>query len=90
MIGWPLGARRERRRRVIGAALLLPVMIALTTPVLLLGLVDTVLYPMGFSADGQLRALLQPFVFMEMGGRWLLPLVAATLCICVAATPRAR
>jgi hypothetical protein len=30
---------------------------------------------------------MQPFVFMEMGGLWLLPLAAAFVCIRIAALP---
>jgi hypothetical protein len=83
--GWPISHRRELLRRLVGFVLLLPVVAALTTPVLLVGLVESRLHPDSFSAAAQWRALAQPWVFMEMGGRWLLPLLAALLCIRLAA-----
>jgi hypothetical protein len=78
---WPTSSRRETFGRVIGSLLLLPVVVALTTPPLLVGLVESTLHPKSLSADPQFAALIQPWVFMEMGGRWLLPLAAAALCI---------
>jgi hypothetical protein len=81
VIGWPAAGRRELARRAMGALLLLPAIIGFTTPVLLVGLVGAGLHPERFSSDVQLSALLHPFVFIEMGGGWLLPLIAAALCI---------
>jgi hypothetical protein len=81
VIGWPISHRHEILRRLLGFLVLLPVVVALTTPVLLVGLVESRVHPESFSADAQWTALIQPWVFMEMGGGWLLPLVAALLCV---------
>jgi hypothetical protein len=81
VIGWPIGDRRETLRRALGCVLLLPIILASTTPLLLYGLVEATLHPESFGAGAQVKALWQPFVFMEMGGSWLLPLVAAALCV---------
>lgn len=82
---WPIAGRREAVGRFVASLVLLPCVVALTTPVLLLGRVEAALDPSTFRAESQLTALLQPFVFMEMGGRWLLPLITAFLAIRVAA-----
>jgi hypothetical protein len=87
VVGWPMIRRREILRRILGSLLLLPVVVWLTTPLLLVGLVKSRLHPESFSSNAQLTALLQPFVFMEMGGLWLLPLAAALVCIRIAALP---
>jgi len=81
VFGWPTKNRREMLRRILSSAIALPIVLGLTTPLLLIGLANSTLYPESFRADSQLRALLQPFVFMELGGRWLLPLVAAAVSI---------
>ena len=86
-VGWPIIRRREILWRILGSVLLLPAVIWLTTPLLLVGLVNSRLPPESFSSDAQLTALMQPFVFMEMGGLWLLPLAAAFVCIRIAALP---
>jgi hypothetical protein len=78
---WPIAGRREAIGRTVASLVLLPCVVALTTPVLLLGRVQAALDPSSFRAGSQLTALLQPFVFMEMGGRWLLALVAGFLAI---------
>jgi hypothetical protein len=81
VVSWPIGRRAEVIGRILSSFVLLPFIVAATTPMLLLGLVNSVLNPASFSTHSQWTALLQPFVFMEMGGRWLLPLVAALLCV---------
>lgn len=82
VVGWPIGNSVERRRRILASLLMLPLVVALTTPIALVGLEKMARNPDRFGgADGQLTSLMQPFVLMEMGGRWLLPLVAALVCI---------
>ncbi len=81
LLGWPTMSRRESLRRALAAGALLPIVLGLTTPVLLVGLVAAELHPESYSANAQLNALLQPFVFVEMGGGWLLALVGAAICI---------
>jgi hypothetical protein len=90
VVSWPIGRRAEVMGRLLSSFVLLPCIVAATTPMLLLGLVNAVLNPASFSAGSQLTVLLQPFVFMEMGGRWLLPLVAALLCVRVGAMANKR
>jgi hypothetical protein len=85
VVGWPAGTRVEWRRRAIAALLLMPCVVALTTPITLMGLANMGRDPDAFNGtQGQLTALMQPFAVMEMGGRWLVPLVAAVVCIRVA------
>jgi hypothetical protein len=81
VVGWPIANRREMTLRGGGALLVLPAIIAATTPVLLVGLVNVGLHPETYSTAAQFATLLHPFVFIEMGGVWLLPLIAAALCI---------
>jgi hypothetical protein len=81
---WPISRWREVYRRLLGSLFLVPVVVSLTTPLLLVGLADTSLYPENFQSDKQLTALLQPFVFLESGGNWLLPLMAAVVCVRIA------
>jgi hypothetical protein len=79
VVAWPVGHRREWLKRAVASVLLLPVVI-LPGPILLAALAEMPLHPASFSADSQ-HALMQPFVFMELGGLWLLPLAAACLSI---------
>jgi hypothetical protein len=81
LLAWPLASRRELVRRLLWGVPLFALVVALTTPLLLSGLANTVLRPDTFRSDAQLTALLQPFVFMEMGGLFLVPLLAACLGI---------
>jgi hypothetical protein len=85
VLAWPIRQWREVYRRLFGSLLLLPTVVALTTPLLLIGIADAALYPQTFRSDGQLTALWQPFVFLEMGGDWLVPVIAAAVCIRLAA-----
>ena len=75
---WPINGWREAIGRAVGAVLLLPPVVALTTIVLLVGRVEHFLHHA--SIQSQSGFLLQPYVFMEEGGRWLVPLLAATFC----------
>jgi hypothetical protein len=88
LIAWPAADRREIVKRIVAAAWLLPLVVALTTPPLLVGVVESKLHADTFAAGAQLTALLQPFVFMEMGGSWLCPLLAASVCLRVSAWRR--
>jgi hypothetical protein len=85
VVGWPAVGSSERRKRTIAALIALPCVVMLTTPIVLVSLENMGRHPEQYNgARGQLVALMQPFAVMEMGGRWLLPLVAAVFCIRVA------
>lgn len=82
VVAWPIGDWAERRRRVVASLLALPVVVVLTTPIGFVGVENMRRHAGLFDgAQGQMGAMMQPFVLMELGGRWLLPLVAAALCI---------
>lgn len=81
VIVWPWQRRGEVVGRVVASTLLLPVVVALTTPVSLMGLAQWSLYPDLANEQRPLIALLQPMAFVEMGGGWLIALLSATLCI---------
>lgn len=82
VLAWPIAAaRREILWRVLGSVVLVPAVVALSTPVLLVGLVRSDLAPRALSADSQFLALVQPLAFMELGGSWLLPVLAALVGI---------
>ena len=80
-LAWPLRRRREAISRTLAFLLLVPLVFASTAAPLLLGLVHTWMYPGSFSPDAPIHALLQPFVFIELGGGWLIALIAAVLGI---------
>lgn len=82
LVSWPATGRSEGIRRTLAALLALPCLVMLTTPVALMGLQSMGANPGLYDgSQGQLAALLQPFAIMELGGRWLLPLIAALVCI---------
>ena len=75
---WPLPSWRDRGKLLLISIPLLVTLIALTIPTLLLGHVEAVLLNAAQKVAD--RELNQPFimdwvVFIETGGRWVLPLV---------------
>jgi hypothetical protein len=80
-LAWPLRRRREAVSRTLAFLLVVPLVFASTTAPLLLGLAHTGMYPGSFTSDAPVHALLQPFVFIELGGNWLIALIAALLGI---------
>ncbi|MDR3414865.1 MAG: hypothetical protein P4L83_01650 [Nevskia sp.] len=79
---WPFAGYRELAVRLLGTALPLPVIVALTTSLLLVERVEVFLnHAATYRTESQFVVMTQPFVFMESGGRWLLPLLAAALCV---------
>jgi len=83
LLGWPADSRAELRIRLLSALPMLLLILALTAPVQLVGQVQMVQAELAALA-GEPRGeppLVTLMVFMESGGRWLLPLVAGILCI---------
>lgn len=83
LIAWPVRRLAERARlMLLGVAATLAILAA-TTPFVLAGLVETSFQDL---ADQLGTARAEPWfltwmIFLESGGRWLLPLLAAALCI---------
>ena len=80
---WSFSGWREAAVRVaLGLAALLPVL-ALTTPVLLVGMQQIAFVEAAQHHGGNVQqpALLTLMIFMECGGRWLLPLALALACV---------
>jgi hypothetical protein len=85
VMAWPTRNASEMAKRLFGAVMILPCVVALAAPMVLVGLEDMGRNPISSSdTGGTVRALLQPFAFMEMGGRWLIPLLAAIWLIRIA------
>lgn len=82
VVGWPTVDSREARRRSLAALLMMPCIVALSAPTALVGLESMGRNPDLFTpTPGSITAFLQPFAFLEMGGRWVLPLLAAVACV---------
>jgi len=85
LLGWPTRTGSEMPKRFLAALPLIPCVAAVSAPVALVGLENIGRNPSVSGAElGTMTGLFQPFVFMELGGRWLLPLVAAGVCIWLA------
>lgn len=78
---WPLQARGEATWRIAGSLVLLPLILSLTAAPLLLGLADWTLHPDAVLPASSLRMLMRPMAFIEMGGGWMLALLAAGVCL---------
>lgn len=85
LLAWPAGRWRELALRLVVAAPLLLLIVALTAPILLVGQVQMVVADLaGLAGDARREPpLVTLMVFMESGGRWLLPLAGGVLCIAV-------
>jgi len=82
VVAWPARDRTEVRKRIMLAALILPCVVGLAAPMVLVGLEHRGRNPDLYGGGGgEMTALLQPFAFMEMGGRWLFPVLGAVLSI---------
>jgi len=91
LLGWPA---RNAREFVLRASLALPGLVltmACTAPLLLAGKLQMQLMQViqALGASPPSTSLVTAMLFMESGGRWLLPIVCATMCIALAARPRA-
>jgi hypothetical protein len=83
LLAWPAGRWRELAARLLVAVPVLLLLLALTAPILLAGQVQMVAADLAVLAGGPRREplLVTLMVFMESGGRWLLPLAGGVLCI---------
>ena len=83
LLAWPAGRWRELAARLVAAVPILLLILALTAPILLVGQVQMVAADLAVLAGGPRREplLVTAMVFMESGGRWLLPLAGGVLCI---------
>lgn len=89
LAAWPLAGRRDLVRRIVLAGPLVVLLLALTLPFTLMGLVEI--------AIAELRAAhgtpvpraweISYLVFLEAGGRWLLPLALALACVLRSGSP---
>jgi hypothetical protein len=82
VVSWPTVDSRDARRRFLAALFVMPCIVALSAPTVLVGLESMGRNPDLFTpTSGNIAAFFQPFAFLEMGGRWVLPLVAAVACV---------
>jgi hypothetical protein len=86
LCAWPVDRLREVVSRVTCGAIALLPLIALTTPLLLVGKVHALFAETAAAAGVTHDAhfVVPLFLFMESGGRWLLPLILGTLCVLLA------
>jgi hypothetical protein len=84
--GWPWARRREAIVRVLLAFAVLPLILAIGTPVLLAGRqqIAFIEAALRHGAKFQEPSLVTFMIFMESGGGWLLPLTAAAVCVLAA------
>lgn len=80
---WPLLGIREAAWRVLLALASLPIILALCTPVLLVGLQQMLFVEAAAQHGGAFHepGAVTLMIFMESGGRWLLPLMIAVACV---------
>jgi hypothetical protein len=80
---WPFASRIEALVRVLLAAPAVPALLALTTPVLLTGLAQMSIVELALKHGANFHepGLVTLLIFMESGGRWLLPLALAVACV---------
>lgn len=83
VLAWPFKSARELLTRLLVSLPLLVIMLALTAPVLLAGKLDMLLLDAGEYVGVSMEPsfLVHLTIFMEAGGRWLVPIVAAISCI---------
>jgi len=83
LLAWPPDRRSELLIRLLVALPMFLLILALTAPIQLVGQVQMVLAELAALAGEPQREppLVTLMVFMESGGRWLLPLAGAVLCI---------
>lgn len=85
LLAWPMESRREAFARLAWGLAAVILVLCLTTPLFLAGRLEMSLSQSALAAGLKVRWFRSPLlvwmVFTEMGGRWLLPIVLATLCI---------
>ncbi|MFN0039708.1 MAG: hypothetical protein ACKVP2_09375 [Burkholderiales bacterium] len=85
IISWPFSGNREAVMRMTLAIAVTPPILALSTPVLLVGGQQLAFFEAALRRGAALQesGMVTLMVFMESGGRWLLPLTAAVACVLV-------
>ena len=83
LLAWPADRWGELTARLLAAVPVLVLILALTAPLLLVGQAQMVVADLAALAGDPRREplLVTLMVFMESGGRWLLPLAGGVLCI---------
>jgi hypothetical protein len=83
LLSWPTTSAREWGLRVLTGLPALLVVLLLSAPILLIGRVQMWLTELAVRNGAPFHepAWVTFMIFMESGGRWLLPLVAAVACI---------
>jgi hypothetical protein len=83
LLVWPVNAWRERFLLLLLGLVTSMIVLAATAPFVLIGNLEIYLQEMAVQAQVKRPEpwTLTWMIFSEMGGRWLLPLVAAMLCI---------
>ncbi len=83
LLAWPVAGWRELAARLLTGVPVLVLVLALTVPILLVGQVQMMAAYLAVLAGAARRepVLVTLMVFMESGGRWLLPLAGGVLCI---------
>ena len=80
---WPVASYGEALVRMLLSVAALPLVLALTTPVLLVGRMQMAVVELALEHGATFHepALVGLLIFMESGGRWLLPLALAVACV---------
>jgi hypothetical protein len=93
LLAWPCATRREALRRLALAIPAFLLVVLITVPPHLAGLLAAYVDAHRLAAGEPHTTLLliESMIFLEAGGRWLVPLVVAAACIvAVRRTPRSR
>jgi hypothetical protein len=82
---WPFASYRDAITRVVLAIVSVPLVLASTTPLLLAGRLQMwiIELAMQHGAGSREPALVTAMIFMESGGRWLLPLMLAVASVVI-------
>jgi len=80
---WPFASSREAAVRMLMTIAALPLVLALSTPVLLVGRQQMLFVEAALRQGARFHepGLVTLMIFMESGGRWLLPLGLAIACV---------
>jgi hypothetical protein len=80
---WPFAHCREALARMLLTVAALPLVLALTLPVLLVGRVQMAIVELALQHSAKFHepGLVSLMIFMESGGCWLLPLTLAVACV---------
>jgi hypothetical protein len=83
VIAWPAGGNSERLGRLVVSVPVVLLLLALSAPLVLAGQVEISILREAarWGAARHEPGLVTFLIFMESGGRWLLPLAAAVACV---------